>query len=79
MISFKSQVKGVMKELHKPESKVRITHILRELLDMLKPEHIIPAHGSLEQETPMIDLAGEFGYKFGKTSHLTSDGKVLKF
>jgi len=52
---------------------------LRELLDMLKPEHIIPAHGSLEQETPMIDLAGEFGYKFGKTSHLTSDGKVLKF
>jgi len=52
---------------------------LRELLDMLKPEHVIPAHGSLKQETPMIDLASEFGYKFGETSHLTSNGKLLKF
>ncbi len=52
---------------------------LRELIEILHPEHIIPAHGSLEQEAPMIDLAGEFGYKFGETSHLTSNGKVLKF
>ncbi len=50
---------------------------LRVMLDMLKPEHIIPAHGSLEQETPMIELASEFGYKFGETSHLSSNGKVL--
>jgi len=52
---------------------------LRELIDMLKPEHIIPAHGSLEQETPLIDLAKEFNYKFGETSHLSSNGKLLKF
>ncbi|MCW8966137.1 MAG: MBL fold metallo-hydrolase [Candidatus Pacearchaeota archaeon] len=52
---------------------------LRELIEILKPEHVIPAHGSLEQETPFIDLAGEFGYKFGETSHLSSNGKVLKF
>ena len=50
---------------------------LRVMLEMLKPKHIIPAHGSLQQETPMIDLAEEFGYKFGETSHLSSDGKVL--
>jgi ribonuclease J len=52
---------------------------LRELLNIFKPTHIIPAHGSLQQETPMIELASEFGYKFGETSHLSSDGKVLKF
>jgi len=52
---------------------------LRELIDITKPEHIIPAHGSLDQETPWIELANEFGYKFGKTSHLSSDGRTLKF
>jgi len=52
---------------------------LRVLLEMLKPEHIIPSHGSIELISPMIELSGEFGYKFGETSHLTSDGKVLKF
>jgi len=52
---------------------------LRDLLELLKPKHIIPAHGTLQQETPMIELASEFGYKFGETSHLSSNGKVLKF
>lgn len=52
---------------------------LRDIIEYLNPEHIIPAHGSLEQETPMIDLAKEYGYVFGKTSHLTTNGNVLKF
>jgi len=52
---------------------------LRNLIEMLKPKHVIPAHGSLQQETPFIDLASEFGYNLGETSHLSSNGKVLKF
>ena len=52
---------------------------LRDLIEMLKPKHIIPAHGSLQQETHLIELAKELGYKFGETAHLSSDGKVLKF
>lgn len=52
---------------------------LRDLLEILKPKHIIPAHGSLQQETPMIELANELGYKSGETAHLVTDGKVLKF
>jgi ribonuclease J len=52
---------------------------LRDLLEYLKPKHIIPAHGSLEQEGPMIELAKEYGYKFRETSHLASNGSVLKF
>ncbi len=51
---------------------------LRDLVEILKPKHIIPAHGSLQQETPMVDLATELGYKFGQTVHLSSNGKVLR-
>ncbi|MBU0959101.1 MAG: MBL fold metallo-hydrolase [Nanoarchaeota archaeon] len=52
---------------------------MRELIKMTKPEQIIPAHGTLEQEAPLIELAKEFGYRFGETSHLTSNGKLFKF
>ncbi len=51
---------------------------LREIIRLTKPKHIIPAHGSMQQETPLIDLSKEFGYRFGETSHLSSNGKVLK-
>lgn len=52
---------------------------LRNLLELIKPKHIIPAHGTLQEEAPMIELAKEFGYKFGENSHLSSNGKVLTF
>lgn len=52
---------------------------LRVLLEMLKPEHLIPSHGDVKLISPMIELSKEFGYKFGETSHLASNGKVLKF
>ena len=51
---------------------------LRELLEILNPEHVIPAHGTLQQETPFIELSSTLGYKFGENSHLSSNGKVLK-
>ena len=50
---------------------------LRDLIEILSPHHIIPAHGTLQQETPLIELAKEIGYKFGETAHLSSNGKVL--
>ena len=51
---------------------------LKDLLLMLRPKHVVPAHGSLQQEAPMIELSAELGYKFGENAHLTSNGKVLK-
>ncbi|MBU2612245.1 MAG: ribonuclease J [Nanoarchaeota archaeon] len=51
---------------------------MREMISMLNPEHLIPAHGSQEQEEPLIDLGEEFGYKPGKTSHLMKNGDVLE-
>ena len=51
---------------------------LRDFISILKPKHIIPAHGSLQQLTPMIELATELGYKTGKECHLMQDGNVLE-
>jgi ribonuclease J len=51
---------------------------LRDLISMLNPEHIIPAHGSLMQLTPMIELAKEMGYKAGKNCHLMQNGQRLR-
>lgn len=51
---------------------------LRDIIEILKPKNIIPAHGSLQQETPLVELATELGYDFGKSVHLASDGKILK-
>lgn len=52
---------------------------LRDLLEILKPKHIIPAHGEHRLTTPMVELSSELGYKAGETVHLSSNGKVLKF
>ena len=51
---------------------------LRDLISMLNPEHIIPAHGSLMQLTPMIELAKEMGYKSGKDCHLMQNGQKIR-
>lgn len=51
---------------------------LRDLLSMINPENIIPAHGTLQQLTPMVELARELGYKPGKEVHLIQDGQKLK-
>lgn len=51
---------------------------LRDLIDMLKPKNIIPAHGTIQQETPMIGLAEEMGYKPHESVHLSANGKILK-
>ncbi len=51
---------------------------LRDLISMLNPEHIIPAHGSSMQLIPMIELAREIGYKPGKNCHLLQNGQRLR-
>jgi len=51
---------------------------LRDLISILNPENIIPAHGSTQQLIPMIELAREMGYKVGKEVHLMQDGQRLR-
>ncbi len=51
---------------------------LRDLLGILHPENIIPAHGSHQQLAPMVELCNELGYRTGKECHLMHDGGKLK-
>ena len=51
---------------------------LRDLISIVNPENIIPAHGSTQQLIPMIELAKEMGYRVGKEVHLMQDGQSLK-
>jgi len=51
---------------------------MREMIRMTNPKHVIPSHGSFEQEKPFMELSKEFGYESGKTAHLSGDGNVLK-
>lgn len=50
-----------------------------KLLEMVKPEHLIPSHGNIAQEKDLIDVAKGMGYVLGKTSHLSKNGSVLEF
>tara|TARA_Y100000310_G_C20673037_1_gene811335 strand:- start:706 stop:1992 length:1287 start_codon:yes stop_codon:yes gene_type:complete len=51
---------------------------IRDLINHLNPEHIIPAHGPHEKTQPLIELGKEMGYK-PKFLHLTSNHAQLKF
>ncbi|MEK6872704.1 MAG: RNase J family beta-CASP ribonuclease [Nanoarchaeota archaeon] len=50
---------------------------LRDFINLVKPEHIIPAHGGHDKTKPLIELATEIGYK-PKYLHLTSNGQCIE-
>ena len=50
---------------------------LRDLINMVNPEHIIPAHGELKMRKALKDLALEMDYNKRKV-HLSSDGNRLR-
>lgn len=47
---------------------------LRDLINMVKPEHIIPAHGELRMTSALCDLAAEMGYG-SEHVHLMQNGQ----
>ncbi len=51
---------------------------LRDLLNLVVPEQIIPAHGEEDMKQALADLAIEKGYKKEKI-HLVNDGNKLSF
>lgn len=51
---------------------------LRDFINMVNPEQIIPAHGGHDKTRPLIELAKELGYK-SKNLHLTSNGARINF
>lgn len=51
---------------------------LRDIINIVKPKHIIPSHGDFEKTQPMAELAAELKYKMNKNCHLMKDGSVLR-
>jgi ribonuclease J len=50
---------------------------LRDLINMVKPKHIIPAHGDINLQTGLSELAIEMGYKIGEDVHIMQNGKFI--
>ena len=78
LIEDKIEKQGVriFKDIHTSGHASREDH--RDLLNMLKPRHVIPAHGDVTKLSPMADLACEMGYVLGKTVHLLRNGQIIE-
>src|SRR3989338_8833416 len=50
----------------------------RDLINMLKPRHIIPAHADITKQTDVAELAIEMGYAIGKNIHMMSNGQKIE-
>ena len=51
---------------------------LRDIMQIVNPQHVIPSHGGLDKTRPMAELVKELGYKLGKQCHLMKDGGILQ-
>ncbi len=52
---------------------------LRDLISLVKPKHIIPAHGDFTMISALADLATEMGYRMGESVHIMKDGQKVRF
>lgn len=48
-----------------------------ELLRMVQPEHVIPAHGNLSMQSSYAEMAERTGYSLGDTVHVLRNGQML--
>jgi ribonuclease J len=48
-----------------------------ELLRMVKPEHVITAHGTLSMHAAYAEMAEGTGYEFGQNVHILRNGQEL--
>jgi ribonuclease J len=66
----------IFKDVHQSGHAAR--EDLRELITLVKPQHVIPAHGEPRMRSALADLAVEMGYKKGNNVHLMSDGERIR-
>lgn len=50
---------------------------LRDLIKIVSPQHILPAHGDMAKCAAMASLAGEMGYELGKNVHIIQNGQSI--
>jgi len=51
---------------------------MREMLELIRPEHVMPSNAWYERMEEGADLAKKMGYKMGKTLHLLHDNEILE-
>ncbi|MBI5149013.1 RNase J family beta-CASP ribonuclease [Candidatus Pacearchaeota archaeon] len=51
---------------------------LRDFINMVQPQHLIPAHGDIKMLTALAELGQELGYKLGRDCHIMQDSQRLK-
>ncbi len=66
----------IFEDLHVSGHAYREDHY--EFIQILQPQHIIPAHGNLKMTAAYTDFAGELGYLSGSTVHMMRNGQRLK-
>ncbi|MEM4397790.1 MAG: MBL fold metallo-hydrolase RNA specificity domain-containing protein, partial [Candidatus Woesearchaeota archaeon] len=66
----------IFKDVHESGHASRQDH--KEMIELLKPKHIIPSHVNKEKALYLVSLAEELGYKNGKDVHVLEDGNVLE-
>ncbi len=52
---------------------------LRRIIQLIKPEHIIPAHGNAKMANAMVELCVEEGFKLDEDVHIMHDGDFIEF
>ena len=77
-LEAKLKARGVrlFKDIHTSGHLAREDH--HDLINLLKPKHIIPAQGDITKLTPLAELAEEMGYTREKTVHVLKDGEKIK-
>lgn len=77
VLETKLKQKGVrfFKDIHTSGHLAREDH--RDLIDLLKPKHIIPAQGDITILNPLASLAEELGYVRNKTVHVVQNGDTI--
>ena len=75
---LENELKGygvrIFKDIHQSGHAAR--EDLRDLIKLVKPEHVMPAHGNKDMEKALADLAVEEGYK-PENIHIMKDGQKL--
>ena len=66
----------IFKDVHQSGHAAR--EDLRDLINLVKPEHIIPAHGERRMTSALADLAVEMGYKIGENVHVMGNGERIR-
>ena len=72
--ALKAKGARIFKDIHMSGHAAREDH--RDLIELVKPKHIIPSHGSKEKGKHIVELAEEMGYS-NKNVHLMEDGKRI--